>query len=286
MRARIFSPLLSISAAICLTVAGACMRFSPYQIELDDDERDQTAKNLQKLAKAPGSPGERFRFGFLADTHDGYRDAAAIIAWLNQRDDIRLIVHAGDFTDFGAQQEFIWFHEETAGYPLPYFVATGNHDGLVNGKELYQQMFGPPNFSFRYASVKFVVFNTNTIEYEVAEPELGWLEREVNDHGPAEGVIVVTHHPPDSEPHLTKEVQARYRQIHRDAGVLANLHGHIHQDYAVEQDGPTTYLRTKAALSGAFAIVTTDGTSLSWQRCTTSGPTGAAGCEPEEVVAP
>jgi 3',5'-cyclic-AMP phosphodiesterase len=269
-----------LSVAICLTVAGACMRFSPYQIELDDDERDQTARNLQKLAQSPGTPGERFRFGLLSDTHDGYRDAAAIIAHLNNRGDIRLIVHAGDLTDFGSQQEFIWFHQEMGGYPLPFFVAVGNHDGLVNGRKLYQEMFGPPNFVFHYASVKFVVFNTNTIEYDVPEPDLAWLERETNDHGPEEGVIVVTHHPPDSEPHLTKEVQARYRQIQRDAGVLANLHGHIHQDFHVEQDGPTTYLRAKAALSGAFAIVTTDGKSLSWARCTTSA------CEPEEVFVP
>jgi 3',5'-cyclic-AMP phosphodiesterase len=256
------------------------MRFSPYQIELDDDEREQTAKNLAKLSHTPGVPGERFRFGFLSDTHDGYREAAAIVAQLNSLDDIRLLVHAGDFTDFGSQQEYIWFHQETAGYPRPLFVAVGNHDALVNGRVLYQKMFGSPNFVFHYASVKFVVFNTNTIEYEANEPDLPWLEKEVNDHGPDEGVIVVTHHPPDSVPHLTEEVQARYRQIHRDAGVLANLHGHVHQDFNVEQDGPTTYLRVKAALSGAFAIVTTDGKSLSWERCATDG------CGPEEVFAP
>lgn len=257
------------------------MRFTPYQVDLDEDEQEQTAKNLARLAAIPGSPGETIRIGFLSDTHDGYTNVGSIMGQLNTNNDIRFIVHAGDFTDFGTQQEFIWFHERTGSSRAPIFVATGNHDGLVNGRKLYSKMFGPPNFSFHHASVKIVIFNTNTIEYQVPEPDLPWLEKEVNDHAEGEGVIVVTHHPPGSEPHLTPEVTERYRQIHRDAKVLANLHGHVHEEFVVEKDGPTTYLRVKAALSGAYAVVTTNGTTLSWEKCTSQ-----SGCEPAEVLVP
>jgi Icc-related predicted phosphoesterase len=273
--------LLGFCVAGCLGVAGACMRFSPFEVGLDDDQTNQTARNLAKLAAAPApAPGETFSFGFLSDTHDGYNEAGTIRGLLDARPEVRFIVHAGDLTDFGSHQEYVWFHDETADGRVPIFVAVGNHDGLTNGRKLYESMFGADNFTFRFGSSKLVFFNTNTIEYKAAEPDLAWLEREVNDHAENEGVFVVTHHPPNSEPHLTPEVQARYRQIHRDAKVLANLHGHIHQEYVVEQDGPTTYLRVKAALDGAFAIVTTNGRSLSWERCDTSG------CQPAEVLVP
>ena len=257
------------------------MRFTPYQVDLDEDEKNETAKNLTKLAAIPGAPGETIRIGFLSDTHDAYTTAGNILGQLNGQSDLRFIVHAGDFTDFGTQQEYVWFHDRIAGRRAPLFVATGNHDGLVHGRKLYAEMFGPPNFSFHHASVKIVVFNTNTIEYQVPEPDLDWLEREVNDHAEGEGVLVVTHHPPDSKPHFTDEAEARYRQIHRDANVLANLHGHVHEEFVVMTDGPTTYLRAKAALSGAYAVVTTNGKSLSWAKCTSQ-----SGCEPDEVFVP
>lgn len=273
--------LAALAVAACLTEAGACMRFTPFQVDLDDDQIDETSKNLRRLAAVPSTPGETITFGLMSDTHDGYATASDIFAQLDLNPDVRFVVHAGDFTDFGSQQEFVWFHDRFVGRRAPCFVAAGNHDGLANGKELYGQMFGPTNFSFRHASVKVVVFNTNTIEYGVAQPDLDWLEREVNDRAEGEGVVVVTHHPPDSRPHFTEEAEARYRQIQRDANVLANLHGHIHQDYLLMKDGPTHYLRVKAALDGAYALITTNGKSLSWAKCAS-----AVGCEPPEVLVP
>lgn len=275
---RIFA---AFAVAACLTGAGACMRFTPFQVDLDDDEIDETAKNLARLAAVPSTPGETITIGLLSDTHDGYATASDVFAQLDTRPEVRFSLHAGDFTDFGSQQEYVWFHDRFVGRRAPCLVAVGNHDALANGKKLYAQMFGPQNFSFRHASVKVVVFNSNSIEYGATDPDLAWLEREVNEHADDEGVLILTHQPPESRPHFTEEAEARYRQIQRDAKVLANLNGHIHEEFVVSRDGPTTYLRVKAALSGAYALVTTNGKNLSWTRCATS-----TGCEPTEVLVP
>lgn len=257
------------------------MRFTPFQVDLDEDQRNETAKHLTRLAAVPNTPGETITIGFLSDTHDGYATASDIFAQLDTEPAVRFVLHAGDFTDFGSQQEYVWFHDRIVGRRAPCLVAVGNHDALANGEKLYAQMFGPQNFSFHHASVKVVVFNTNTIEYNAPQPDLPWLEREVNDHAEGEGVIIVTHHPPDSRPHFTEEAEARYRQIQRDAKVLANLHGHVHEDFILSTDGPTHYLRVKAALSGAYALVTTNGKNLSWSKCATN-----TGCEEPEVLVP
>lgn len=47
----------------------------------------------------------------------------------------------------------------------PFVVMQGNHDCLGTGNEVIRKMFGNNDFSFIAGRVKFIMINTNAIEY-------------------------------------------------------------------------------------------------------------------------
>jgi len=265
--------------AVALMTAAGCMRFSPYQIDLEDDERDQTAQNLNELDKRP-QPNGSFRFAFVTDTHDGLDEFKDIVDAINRRHDIEFVLHGGDFTDFGTQQEYVWALEILKDLDVPFFVTAGNHDMLVNGPKVFQQMFGPSNYFFDWGGIKFVFFNTNTTELHQDHLDLGWLERTLTNEDPEPPGIVITHHPPDSRPQIPVDETDPYRQIQRDHGVFLNLHGHLHELTWAWQDGPTTYLRGAAALHSNFYVITVNGNVFYYEHCV------PARCDPPGDVIP
>jgi Icc protein len=257
---------LLISAAAML--GPGCVHFSPYQIELTEDERRQTEKNLAKLEardRAPASLERPLTFALLGDSHDGYRNWKDIVAAINSRPEIELVLHAGDLTDFGSQQEYEWAYEVFSAEHAPFIAAPGNHDGLSNGRELYSQMFGPTNFTFDYAGVHFVVFNTNPVEWKLASPDVTWLEDQVGKGGAR--TFVLTHQPPFSEPRWSTASIDRLLAALQTAPVALYMYGHIHPGFAAQKKGPTTFLKTEAALDGSWVLVHYDGAEQTFEAC-------------------
>ena len=190
------------------------------------------------------------------------------------------MLHGGDFTDFGTQQEYVWALEILKDLRVPFFVTAGNHDMLVNGPKVFDDMFGPSNYWFDWARIKFVFFNTNTTELGEDHLDLDWLETTLASEQPGRRSIVITHHPPDSRPQIKPDETERYRQIQRDLGVILNLHGHLHERTWAWQDGPTTYLRAAAALRSNFYVVSVQSNSVAYMHCV------PAGCDPPGEVIP
>jgi hypothetical protein len=113
--------LLLVLAA---SIMAACLRFSPFQVDLDDQQRDQTNKNLTLLAQRPRAPVSAeapLTFAFISDTHQGYRNFGQIVDAINARSDVELVLHGGDLTDFGTQQEYIWSFDIFSKLRVPYF---------------------------------------------------------------------------------------------------------------------------------------------------------------------
>src|SRR5690606_25346602 len=99
----------------------------------------------------------------------------------------------------------------------------GNHDGLIYGEDIYQNIFGSLNYSFIYRNVKFIMWNNNP--YEWGYPDFNWLRAEVESHP---YVIIAAHQPPGSierYPQANDELIAVYEHEH----VLGSIHGHNHQ---------------------------------------------------------
>lgn len=261
---------LWLLAGLALAGLGACIKFSPFQDSVDAERRDQTAKNLATLAarrRVPVSPEHPLTFAFLSDTHDGYDETHLIVEAINARPDIEVVFHGGDLTDFGSAQEYEWFYEEINQLKAPFVVVTGNHDGLSQGKSIYEQMFGPDNFSFVYADLKFVFFNSNTLEYDLVHPDWPWFAGQLANEEGAKQVVVVTHQPPDADLNFTAEDREYNQQLQRDKRVFLDLYGHVHEDWLVRRDGPVTYFKTQTALNGTWAALTTDGEHIWYETC-------------------
>jgi 3',5'-cyclic-AMP phosphodiesterase len=258
---------------------GGCLRFSPFLIELDESERDQTRKNLQQLARQPVPSGAR-TIGFITDSHDGFEELRDIVDAINDRGGVEFVVHGGDFTDFGTQQEYVWTLDLLKELDMPFFVTAGNHDLLANGREVFRQMFGPDQYSFVHGGIRFVFFNTNTIELGTRNLDLAWLEQELSVPFVMPSVIV-THHTITSRPHILPEETEELRRIQAERGVFLNLHGHFHDGTQVFLDGTTTQFKGAAALNGNYYFITTDGVSSSFEECTLDD-----GCIPVELMPP
>jgi 3',5'-cyclic-AMP phosphodiesterase len=264
-----------------------CLLSSPYDTSLSDDESNLTAKNIRKLAavdRPPVSAGEPLSFAFVSDTHDGYNEFDRITAAINARKDVELTLHGGDVTDLGMKIEYLWAHESLSSLRAPFFVAPGNHDGLANGRILYSKMFGPTNFELTYAGIHFVVINTNTLEWNMAEPDLAWIERAVNSPGHS-ATIVLSHQPPHSKPHLSDDVGDRLTEILERAGVSLYLYGHYHDSVVLQSKGSTIYAKGEAGLYGSWMVVHTDGSSYSFELCKFDKCAPARAAEPAPVGA-
>jgi Icc protein len=263
--------------------SSGCLRFTPFQTDLDEGQRDQTRKNLERLADDPVPVGP-VRLAFVSDTHWGLEELHAIVDWVNAQGDVSLLLHGGDLTEFGSRQEYVWAHDALRRLRVPWFVAPGNHDLLASGADLYGEMFGPRNVAFDGAGYRFLLLDTNTFEPERRALPLAWLGDQLATMPEGMRAVVFTHHPPDSRPDIRPDEEPAYRRLQREGRVAVNLHGHLHSREYVRQDGPVTHVNARGGLRGHFVLVTLDGDAVEVRRCDAEGGCGTP-VPPEPVAA-
>jgi len=199
-----------------------CLTSTPFQGETS--ETNLTAKQLKKLV-AGGEPPEAWSFLAFGDTHDEYDELARAVETMNQTD-ARLALIAGDLADRGTLQEFEWSAAQYLKLQIPFVTAIGNHDQLSGGVRVYEQMYGPRDYTFEYGGLKFVVFDSNTLENPQA-PRRDWLTAQVKDHGDAK-VVLLTHQSPlspdDVEGGTNREF---YDELLRSGDVALVVNGHL-----------------------------------------------------------
>jgi len=222
----------------------ACLRFSPFETDLAENERGKTAENLRQLEERP-EPAARYRIGLLADSHDYFDELAEVVDELNRRDDLELVVHLGDLTSFGLREEFRWSLEQLERLNVPYFTVIGNHDAISNGPRVYTRMFGPFDYVVTHGNVRFVLFNSNTLEFGAEVPDLSWLEQNTFPQS-GECVIAITHQSPSQVSH--------YDSVLRKNQVELLVTAHMHAPSVVEMDGLSA-VRIGAAKWLDYAIV-------------------------------
>jgi hypothetical protein len=258
--------LRSGSALAAALSALGCMEMSPFEVDLDADQRDKTAENLARLAAQPDPVG-RWRFGLISDSHEAYDELAAIVDVLNARGDLELVLHGGDMSDVGLRREYVWTLDELERLDVPYLTVVGNHDGLGNGKLLYASMFGPEDYGFEHGGVAFVCFNSNEKQYP-GTPRLEWLANALQQAS-GKPTVALTHAPP-------KSMERDYAPTIVGAGVDLALSGHLDgsDSYRLED---TLFFRVDSVVRGGFAVVSVGGGEpLLVEACDASG-CGAAG---------
>lgn len=210
---------------IMLTFLG-CGGPSPWHA--DPKYTDLTQKHLQKLSQHEQEHMAPFTFAIVGDSQvalEGFDKARKHINKSNA--DFTVIL--GDITDRGLNEEWDWVGDIINRFNKPVLTVVGNHDGLSNGKELYEEMFGPLNYSFLYNGVKFIMWNNNHYEWNI---DLDWLENEA-EYYPS---IILSHQPPYSGT-MTHEQEERWYKIRHNGNTIASIHGHMHKFNNRVEDG-------------------------------------------------
>jgi Icc-related predicted phosphoesterase len=259
-------------------LACACLRTSPYGA--DPDERDLNRKNRDALLRRPG-PG-RLTFVAISDTHDAYDDLAESAQRISADADVSLVVHAGDISNQGLLQEFVWSDRALREFTMPVLMSIGNHDAISAGKEIYWRMYGPYDHSFVWADLKWVFVNSNTLEFGRNVPDRAWVLREVSDRQGARGVVLVTHQSPTSVNDFRGgDLRQFWRELLDTGAVTLFIHGHL-DDFRYSRVGGTPVVQCSTfAEHRTYAKIMIDGAALEVQRCRDEA---CRRVEPEVVV--
>lgn len=201
--------------------------YSPYEIRLREDEKNINARNLTRIQALGLSPSDTLRFILTADAQGFYAENEQLVAHMNQRDDIDFVIIGGDLTDFGLAKEFKLVHQDFKTLKVPYLAVVGNHDAINNGKQVFSAMYGDYDVSFTVGNSRFILLNTNYLEFDKQVPDLDWLEAELQAAQAFENIFVISHIPPSS-PEFGPENMVRYGQLMNQYKVTYSLHGHNH----------------------------------------------------------
>ena len=222
---------LKIFLLVVISALAGCSEYyeySPNQVRDRNSPEDLNKKNLLKLHANPKD--DTITIAFLGDSQNFYDEAVRFVDKVNNIRAIDLVVIAGDISDYGLLQEFEWIHERLRKLNKPFIGVIGNHDLVGNGEAVYENMFGPLDFSFIYDSVKFVIHNTNSREYLKGNvPDMEWLKKELMPANGVQHYIGISHVPPFSGD-FNPELEDAYSNLLASApGFLVSLHGHIHR---------------------------------------------------------
>jgi 3',5'-cyclic AMP phosphodiesterase CpdA len=230
---RIGLPALALTL---LTLLPGCdlLEFSPNETRTPKGYSDLTRKNLEALQQRPNPLGDdTLRFVFIGDSQRFYEEAEAFVQSVNQQPGIAFVAIAGDISDFGLIREMRWVHDRLKKLNVPYLTVVGNHDHVANGREAYQKVYGPLNYSFTYSGTRFIFVDTNGREYGFngRVPDVGWVQQQLS--APAPGIrrqVVMSHVPPhdaDFDPQLEMPYVHALSQQHTPP-VAFELNGHKH----------------------------------------------------------
>jgi 3',5'-cyclic-AMP phosphodiesterase len=263
---------LSTLSTLGMSIAvSGCLAATPFDTE--PSEEDLTARNLARIRELP-PPSDAFKFVALGDTHDNYAALARGVAAINARDDVQFVIVAGDLTDLALLGEFEFTREEFARLEVPYLTVIGNHDALGDGIEIYQRMFGALDYTLHFGSVKFVFFNSNTLEFDGKAPNRAWLEDELSDLEGAASAIWVTHQevdrPDDGEGGDGDAFYARLLDEHPGTSLV--IHGHrIPHELWRYRDTPVLQCGTFQSVFTYNVVTVRDGRASQIEVCDLDG---------------
>nr|WP_246455371.1 metallophosphoesterase [Hymenobacter citatus] len=207
------------------------LEYSPNQTHVPAAERHLTAQNVARLAQQPKTSNDTVRFVFIGDSQRFYDEAEELVASVNQQPNIDFVVVAGDISDFGLVREMRWVHHRLQRLRVPYLTVIGNHDQVGNGRLIYQQVFGPLNYTFTYAGTRFIFLDTNSREYGFngRVPDVGWLRQQLADTAGTRRQVVVCHVPPLDADFDSTLTSSYARLLRQSPQLTLHLAGHVHR---------------------------------------------------------
>ncbi|MER2997703.1 metallophosphoesterase family protein [Pontibacter populi] len=247
----------------------ACEKFeySPYEVRLDDDEMQINQRNIEKIQALNIAASDTLRFILTADTQGFYEENEILVNHINRNfPDVDFLLLGGDITDFGLVKEFTMVHDELKRLKMPYVAVVGNHDAINNGKEVFQAMYGKFDISFTVAGKKFVLLNTNHLEFDKQVPDLVWLENELKDAANYEHVFVMSHIAPISNEFGPQKAEI-YERLLSQYNVSFSLHGHNHTyQFYTPENSIVPHLIAGSTEKLEYIVFTVIGDKVSFER--------------------
>lgn len=242
-----------------LSLLSACknlFHYHPGEVRLEESEKNLNAKNLRRIQSLPAQ--DTFHFALIGDTQRFYDEVDDFVQDVNKRQDVSFVLLAGDITDFGLNKEYKWVHRALKKLAVPYIAVIGNHDLLANGRKVYQEMYGPEDFSFAFSGSKFICLNTNSEEFgfDGTVPNLPWLNQQLSDTVLHKSIFVIAHVPPFSAAFDKKLEQSYASLLAASNRVFLTVYGHQHgySKTTPYSDG-VTYLVTAAMNRRSYILV-------------------------------
>ena len=229
--------------------------FSPYEIRIDNDIKYQTDKNINKLNNL--DTAVPFKFAIIADNHAFFTSLHEVVDDINNNSEIKFVIHAGDMTDGGLQNEYLLVNKILKKINVPFFTVIGNHDCLANGVDVYKQLYGKLNYSFEYANSKFIFLNDNIWEFNNKAPDFTWLEGEIKNNSKV-NLFVIAHIPPSSD-EFNDINENTYKTLMNSYNVTMSIHGHVHRfSYSDYYNDGVSYLTVENTRDMEYCLVKVD----------------------------
>ena len=249
----------------------SCDKFQYNVYETNRKERDEavtTQFNINRLLSLPAK--DTLRLVFTGDTQRFYDDVEDLVERVNALPEVDAVIITGDIGDFAAALEYELINRQLKLLKVPFLTVIGNHDCLANGVELYEDIYGPLNYSFTWNGIRFIMHNTNSREFSFNGhvPDLNWMQQQLADEQNYANCIFVSHVPPYHEDFDGTLEDAYVSLIGNAKNTIFSVNGHRH-DFALEQPYADSvwYLNTSSPTNRIFSLVTIDATEVKKFTC-------------------
>lgn len=210
---------------------------SPFSDQILRPERDL---NIQALTRIQNVEADgKIRIAVFSDSHQNYRDLDKAIYAINEVIDVDFVANLGDFTNSAYNMEYDQFIGSHIVLRYPALTAIGNHDAIGAGPALFNKVFGPSNFWFESASMRYIFFNSANLE----SPEtfsIDWIEAAVSTS--AKPIAIFTHISLKNAERFSGAVGTRFSNIIQHPLVKIQFNGHDHV-YTLSADSGTIMLQ-------------------------------------------
>jgi Icc protein len=234
-----------------------CVKYSPYEVTVSDDEANQTAKNLVKLQQLD-QRSDTITFAFIGDTQRFYDESYDFVRAVNQKTEVEFVVISGDLTDFGLDDEFTGMLKIFKRLAVPFLTVIGNHDLIYNGEEVYEEMFGELDYSFLYKQIKFIHLNTNSREFAFngKVPNINWLNNQLSDTANYTNAVVIGHVPPGHDDFDARLELPYANTLAKWGKTTLSMNGHNHNfNIGTPYNDGIIYLNSFSVSKGYYVVV-------------------------------
>jgi 3',5'-cyclic-AMP phosphodiesterase len=261
-------PLLVVVLGLFLVI-NSCelIEYSPYQVKLDESEKDLNRKNAEKIAALGLKPTDTLRIALISDTQRFYDETEDFVEAINNRTEqkgqrIHFVLHGGDISDFGLQEEYRWQHQILKKLKMPYLVVLGNHDCVANGDKVYAHMYGPFEQVYQFARNRVILLNTNTMEFTGDIVRLDFLEENLRDKENYDNAFVLAHVSPFDEDFDDRKEEPFARLIRQYRPYPLHGHKHTHRVMKPYNDG-INYMIIGSVSNRRYVVLTIVGKKVS-----------------------